>query len=178
MAYFITRSEISIYPTPELVNAYLANFGINHVTIKEFIDNFVCPAEIVEGYGYQQSISRELAAALKAEFAQANNLVPTRNFYSENLNEQADAVLKREPHHSKIYFELEFRPNFEKDLVKFQIGANNNNLGLGVLIAALNRNSINPNYTTMPEYSKIKRIVDQLNPLYPLLLIGIEGEHM
>jgi hypothetical protein len=178
MAYFITKSEISIYPSVEQVDTYLNQFGMSHMTIKNFIDNFVCPDEIVDSYGYQQSIAAELANKLKSEFAFENGLTPTSNLYSPNLNEQADVVLKKEPHQSKIYFELEFRPNFEKDLVKFQIGSNNKNLGLGVLIVALNRNSINSSYSTMPEFSKVKRVIDQLKPIYPLLLIGIEGEHL
>ena len=74
-------------------------------------------------------------------------------------------------------FEIEFRPNYEKDLVKFQIGANSGILAVGVMILALDRRSLNPGYTSMPEYASALRIIDALQPKYPLLIVGIRGDH-
>jgi hypothetical protein len=42
-------------------------------------------------------------------------------------------ALARSSSEPKIFFEVEFRPNAEKDLVKFQIGKNRGTLGAAVL---------------------------------------------
>jgi len=45
------------------------------------------------------------------------------------------------------------------------------------LVVATNRGRINASYTTMPEFDKTARIITELAPPYPLLLLGIGGEH-
>lgn len=73
--------------------------------------------------------------------------------------------------------ETEFRPNVEKDMVKFQIGANAGVLSVAVLILTSDRNSVNAGYTTMPEFAKFERVIDELRPVYPLLVLGFRGEY-
>lgn len=76
-----------------------------------------------------------------------------------------------------LYFEIEFRPSVEKDLVKFHIGHRANRLSVGVLILALDRGRLNPGYTSMPEYRKFSRVISEFGPQHPLLLLGIDGDH-
>jgi hypothetical protein len=65
----------------------------------------------------------------------------------------------------------------EKDLVKFQIGANSGWLSAAILIVTLDLRCVNPGYTTMPEFAKFQRVIDELRPIYPLLMIGFAGAH-
>ncbi len=44
------------------------------------------------------------------------------------------------------------------------MGHNAGWLGAALLILATNRREINPSYTTMPEFSKSVRVVDELRP--------------
>jgi hypothetical protein len=63
-------------------------------------------------------------------------------------------------------------------LIKFQIGHNAGTLAAAVLIMAIDRNTINPKYTTMPLFDKFVQVIAELKLQYPLLLIGISGEHI
>lgn len=69
-------------------------------------------------------------------------------------------------------------PNVEKDLVKFQIGWNRELLAAAVLVLPVDREAINPRYTSMPEFGKSARVIGELRPAYPLLLVGISGDHI
>jgi hypothetical protein len=97
--------------------------------------------------------------------------------YSPTLNEEADLALGSSYDGLRLFIEIEFRPNVEKDLVKFQIGANTGTLGAAILILALERSNINRGYTTMPEYSKFVKVIEELQPSYPLLMLGFKGIH-
>ncbi len=96
---------------------------------------------------------------------------------SPNLNEKADLAFATDTDVPAVYCEIEFRPNVEKDLIKFQIAHNRGRLAAAVLVVATARGRINPGYTTMPEFAKVTKIVTELSPPYPLLLVGIDGEH-
>ena len=96
--------------------------------------------------------------------------------YSESLGERADLAIGGAGS-GALYVEIEFRPNVEKDLAKFQIGHHKRRLAVGVLILALDRNELNSSYGSMPEYSKFQRVIAEFRPLHPLLLVGIGGRH-
>jgi hypothetical protein len=93
------------------------------------------------------------------------------------LNEEADLALGTNYNGPRLFIEIEFRPNVEKDLIKFQIGANTGALTAAILVLALERNNINRSYVTMPEYSKFVRVIDELGPSYPLIMLGFKGAH-
>jgi hypothetical protein len=61
--------------------------------------------------------------------------------------------------------------------VKFQIGANSGFFAVGVMILALACRSLNPAYTSMPEYASALQVTDALQPKYLLLIMGIRGDH-
>ena len=178
MAYQITQIELAHFPSAAHLGETLMEFGLPEERIIRTIQAFVCNAPLVQGQGYQQVLAAQLESHLQRELLGGNDLVSVTPYYSPHLNERADlAVLKREQN-SRIYVEIEFRPNIEKDLIKFQIGYNNGRLAAAVLILAIDRKLINPRYSTMPEYPKIVRVIEELRPIYPLLLVGVAGEHI
>ena len=128
------------------------------------------------GIGFQRDLGPTIEQCLSAALT-TNGLRAANRRYSPTLNEQADLSFAREFSDPRVFVELEFRPNVEKDLVKFQIGSNAGTLAAAVLIVTSDRNSVNPSYTTMPEFAKFVRIIDALQPAYPLLLLGFRGEH-
>jgi hypothetical protein len=130
----------------------------------------------VAGTGYQQFIARHLETHLRSTLA-VPPLQQASPRVSPALNEQADLVVALDPDHPAIYFEIEFRPNVEKDLIKFQIAYNRKRLAAAVLVVAIARRRVNAGYTTMPEFAKVSRLLAELAPPYPLLLVGIDGEH-
>jgi hypothetical protein len=121
-------------------------------------------------------LERYLESALRRD-----GLRPTRSrhdlTYSPRLNQHADFGLVHDASRRRVLFEIEFRPNYEKDLIKFQIGANLGGLAVAVMVVAIDRKAINASYTTMPEYSSIERVLAELRPTYPLLLLGLRGAH-
>ncbi len=72
--------------------------------------------------------------------------------------------------------EIEFRPNCEKDIIKFMIVERAERLAAGVLIVVNDRKTLNARYTTMPQFSYVKSVLDELAPSFPLLLIGLNGD--
>lgn len=138
----------------------------------------MCSSPLNPDRGYQQDLAHELESYLRDTFTKQGPWKIADNMYCSELNEKADLVLGSDDVELRIYFEIEFRPNVEKDLVKFQIGCNSNRLGAAVLILASNRKEINPDYSTMPEFHKFVTVIRQLHPSYPLLLLGISGEHI
>jgi hypothetical protein len=122
-------------------------------------------------------VAHELERQLAARLCRFPGLHSGSARYSPRLNEKADLAIGRNGSDSRVFFEVEFRPNVEKDLVKFQIGANSGALAAAVLILAADRNAINRGYTTMPEFQKFERVIAELAPRYPLVVYGINGQH-
>ena len=153
---------------PDEASAVLAfdNVGLPITQIIESVEQFICNVELGEG-GYQRHLSTELPIHLTNTLNDQNNRVTPDRKYSQTLNENADFVLKALNSQKKIFFEIEFRPNVEKDLIKFQIGHNCGILAAAVLILAIDRNTINSSYTTMPEFDKFVRLITELKPTYP-----------
>jgi len=130
------------------------------------------------GRGYQMDLAADLEGYLERELRR-DGLRPSRSrsdlTYSPFLNQHADFGLIHLASKQRILFEVEFRPNYEKDLVKFQIGHNSGLLGAAVMIVAIDRKSLNPAYTSMPEFDSVVRVLRELRPTYPLLVIGLRG---
>jgi hypothetical protein len=176
MAYHLDDLRFAAFPDDAIVSTALAGVGLPRPAIEAAIRAFVCNAPQTPGFGYQQHIADHLEAHLRTSLAVPPvQQLPTK--VSPALNEKADLALGITSAGPAAYFEIEFRPNIEKDLVKFQIARNRDRLAVAVLIVATYRLRINPGYTTMPEFDKVARIIAELRPPYPLLLAGIGGEH-
>lgn len=176
MAYYLSDCRFAAFPDDAQLGAALKAAGLPRATLEAAIKAFVCAAPLQDGFGYQQSIADHMEAHLRSALAVPPlHHVSTR--VSPNLNEKADLALAKASNGPAIYFEIEFRPNVEKDLIKFQIAHNQARLAAGILVVATDRGRVNPGYTTMPEFEKVARILRELSPPYPLLLVGIGGEH-
>lgn len=124
--------------------------------------------------GFQIELHRQLENMF-AVFFRGKDLTICDDAYSSSIDLRADLVIGNPIDERKIYIEVEFRPNEFKDIVKFQIGYKNE-LDLGILVCAINRDNINRRYTTMPDYKKCKNIIVALGPECPILLVGLNGE--
>jgi hypothetical protein len=177
MPFQITKIKRAFFPSEALVRQALDLAQVPSTEIEAAIEGFTCTAPLAEGQGYQMSIAHELERHLSTSLTHGKPVYAGGGRYSPRLNEKADLVIGLGSGNAKVFFEVEFRPNVEKDLVKFQIGYNTGSLAVAVLILALDRTAINARYTTMPEFDKFQRVIGELAPTYPLLLIGIHGEH-
>ncbi|HXG53703.1 MAG TPA: hypothetical protein VNN77_20055 [candidate division Zixibacteria bacterium] len=94
-----------------------------------------------DGVGFQRDLRLTLEGHLSAVLAQHGlRLANTR--YSQKLNENAELAFGRDYSGKGVFAEIEFRPNVEKDLVKFQIGFNTGALAVALLILTTDRTSV------------------------------------
>ena len=74
----------------------------------------------------------------------------------------------------KIGVEVQFRPDFLKDITRFQIGFNAQRINAMIYIVAIDKNTINNNYKTMPQYNLINTQLASFTWLnVPIVVIGI-----
>ncbi len=161
------------WPDEGRVRTVLTPFCLSPERIASAISSCIHSPETYHHGGLQQFLAATIEQHLESTLASTDGLSRADNRYSPDLNEKADFALAHDNSKGKIFFEVEFRPNVEKDLIKFQIGANRRTLAAAVLILAIDRENINASYSTMPEYHKFERIIQELRPSYPLLLVGI-----
>lgn len=183
MAYTVTQIEHTLFPGASIVETLFDDLGLPLNELLVAIEHYSCPAPLISGRGYQIALAEDLGRYFEKEL-QRGGLRPTRSkyelTYSPALNQYADFALVHQPSKRRVLFEIEFRPNYEKDLIKFQIGHNSGILAAGVMIVAIDRKTINPKpprYPSMPEYRSVIRVVAELKPSYPLVIIGVRGEH-
>ncbi len=153
----------------------LGTFGLSIGKVRGSLGAFIHQRPIDPNHGFQKDLAEAMERHICDDLQRGGILKSANRRYSTVLNEAADIALGSSYNGSRLFIEIEFRPNVEKDLVKFQIGANTGDLGVAILVLAFERNNINPSYTTMPEYPKFVRLVDQLQPNYPLLMLGFKG---
>lgn len=178
MPFKITDVKIALFPNNKAITTALGGFRLTVSDIEDQLRHFVCEAPKRSYEGYQTVLAKKLETHLERGFPKNGVLRLVGKNYSARLNERADLVIGWNAQEKRIYFEIEFRPNVEKDLVKFQIGFNSSRLAVAVLILAVDRTAINPNYTTMPEFQKFVRVIEEFQPIYPLILTGIDGEYI
>jgi hypothetical protein len=173
MAVRIAEVMHRSWPDEGHVRSALIPFALTPEKIASTIGACVHTPESYHRGGLQQFLASSLEHHLEMALTSADGLSSADDRYSPELNEKADFALAHDQSKPRVFFEVEFRPNVEKDLVKFQIGANRGTLAVAVLVLAAERSNINASYTTMPEYHKFERIIEELRPSYPLLLVGI-----
>ena len=173
MALHIVEVRHHCWPDEPAVAVALAPFSLSTDRLVAELRSCVhTPAAYQQG-GLQQYLADTIKRHLQNTLTSSYGLSLASDRYSPKLNESADLALARDSSGKRIFFEVEFRPNVEKDLVKFQIGENRGTLAAAVLILAIDRTNINRAYSTMPEYDKFERIIQELRPSYPLVLLGI-----
>jgi hypothetical protein len=77
-----------------------------------------------------------------------------------------------------IGIEIQFRPDFLKDITRFQLGFHSGRFQAIVYIVASKKNTINPRYISMPQFDNMGGVLAQLKWFkFPILLVGINCEH-
>lgn len=173
MAIRIVEIRHRCWPDEAGVAAALAPFALSADGLVAALGSCVHAATPHQTGGLQQYLADTIGRHLRTSLTGSSGLSLANDRYSPELNESADLALAHNFSDPRVFFEVEFRPNAEKDLVKFQIGKNRGTLAAAVLILAIDRGNINAAYHTMPEYGKFERIIQELQPAYPLVLLGI-----
>lgn len=175
MSFHITRVDLSSFPDAGTVERAGQVLGAPIEELSAIVRGFASETPPRPGIGHQQVLAAELERHVQNSLA-TMGLQRVSTSVSPVLGERVDfaAGLTAEPPY--LLGEIEFRPNFEKDLVKFAIASRRGLLGLGVLIVAKTRNEINPGYTSMPQYDKVIRTVAELAPQFPLAVLGVSGK--
>jgi hypothetical protein len=176
VAFRLTEIQTASFPSADALEVTLADYGTGVADLVSALRSFTGGIPASSPGGYQQYLARHLEQFLSAHLTAKPGVRSASPKYSPNLGERADVAVGVEGKPS-LYVEIEFRPNVEKDLAKFQIGHHTGRLAVGILILALSRKRLNADYSTMPEFAKFVRIVPEFRPQHPLLLIGIDGEH-
>jgi hypothetical protein len=180
MPYHITKIRHELFPDAVTSERAFLNLGLSSSDVLRVFERYTCPTALTPGRGYQMDIAHDLEAYLEQELRR-DGLRPSRwryeLTYSSKLNQHADFGLIHLSSNRRILFEIEFRPNYEKDLIKFQIGYNSGVLAAAVMVVAIDRKSLNPSYTSMPEYDSIVKVLNELKPQYNLLVVGLRGSH-
>ena len=90
----------------------------------------------------------------------------------ERLNYKYDGCFLIET--NRIGVEIQFRPDFLKDVARFQMGFYRERIKAMIYIVATDRTTINHTYTTMPEFGQVTTHLNLFNWLQvPILVIGI-----
>lgn len=176
MSFSITDLEYYVSPDQFDLDGFLSEYGICFAEIEQLLKGQVFTHKNASK-GFQVDLAKQLEDLLRHFFrTKGERQVHLGSFrYSARLGEKPDVAIEHAESGRVIFVEVEFRPNEFKDIVKFQIGHRKGNLGLGILVVAKHKRKINANYHTMPEYSKCRRIIEELQPDCPILLIGIDG---
>jgi hypothetical protein len=141
---------------------------------------YICPIPPAAGRDFQHDLAEDMKKYLEGSLGH-DGLHPARNradlMYSRALNEHAAFGLVHEGSNRRIFFETEFKANYEKDLIRFQIGASEGTLAAAVMIVSIDPRSIDPAYANLPSYDTVLKTIDALRPSYPLIVIGLRGSH-
>ena len=180
MPFCISEVRHREFPDSGAVSSALAGVGSSLDTLVGAFRGYICPISPTAGRGFQEDLARDLETYLERVLT-GDGLRPTRSpgdlTYSRALGRHADFALVHDPTRKRVLFDVIFRPNFEEELVGFQIGANEGSLAAGVMVVPIDRRAIGEAHTTMAEYDGVTKVIEALRPSYPLLLIGLRGSH-
>jgi hypothetical protein len=169
----INNIEHYISPREFNVDDILQTYGTSLADIKKsIVDVIFIHHNATEGF--QIELHEQLGSVFEKHFQYAKWLLYGGR-YSPRMSEKPDFDVGRTGSSKMIFIEIEFRPNEHKDILKFLIGHKQQTLDLGILVVAVNRNSINKGYSTMPEYKKCVQTIEELQCDCPILVMGIDG---
>jgi len=178
MPYCISEVRHREFPNADAVQASINPLGLTLDGLIDAFRGYVCPISPNAGRGFQTELAEDLKGYLE-RMLKRDSLRPTRNrrflSYSRALNEHADFGLIHETSNRVIFFEVEFRPNYEKNLIKFQIGASEGILAAAVMVLPIDPKAIDATFATMPSYDAVTKVTEALRPSYPLVVIGLRG---
>ena len=120
MPFLVTDVAESAFPNLHAVEIAASSLGLRHSMLGEWLRRFQSGTEARAGHGHQQVLARELESFLRAELL-AQGLEECSARVSDRLGEEVDVACARDCASARLLIEIEFRPNFEKDLVKFMV---------------------------------------------------------
>lgn len=173
MNFKISNIECYASPFGLKVDEILHTYGTSLADMKNAMKNEVFVHRRIDK-GFQMDLAEQLETLLKGLF-RTGGFYSYPAGYSPKMREVPDVEVGQKGCQKRIFIEIEFRPNEHKDIVKFLIGHKKQILELGILIVAVNREVINKDYTTMPEYKKCVQTLEELQADCPILVMGIEG---
>lgn len=90
------------------------------------------------------------------------------------LNYQYDGIIQIGQ--NRIGVEIQFRPDFLKDITRFQIGFNSQRIDAMIYIVSINRRTIQEN-SSMPQFDAVNNHIEIFNWLsIPMIVIGVNCE--
>ena len=180
MPYCISEVRHREFPAANAVSAAFATMGLSLDDVLAAFRGYICPLAPTTGRGYLADLAEDIKGYLEKTLAR-DGLRPTRNrqflTYSRALPEHAGFGLVHERSNRTVFFEVEFRPNFERDLINFQIAAGEGTLAAAVMVTSIDPRSIDAMLATMPSYESVTKVIEALRPTYPLIVVGLRGSH-
>ena len=175
MNFKVSNVEHYVSPPGLKVDEILHTYGTSLDNMKKVIKDAVFVHR-----NLTKEFQIELAEQLKSVFEKHFQDMGMQLYgigYSPTRRLTPDVEVGQKGRQKRIFIEIEFRPDGEyKDIVKFQIGYKKQTLELGILIAAMNKETmkvINKKYS--PIYEKCIQTIEELQSDCPILVMGIEG---
>jgi hypothetical protein len=180
MAYCISEVRHREFPDAKTVDAALSPLGITREEVVAAFRGYICPLSPASGKGYESDLAEDIKGYL-AKALQRDGLRPTSNRshlnYSRSLPDHADFGLVHERSNRVVFVEIGFRHNYERDLLKFQIGSSEGILAAAILVLSIDPKSIDAAVANVPSYEAVTKVVEVMRPSFPLVLIGLRGSH-
>jgi hypothetical protein len=178
MSYCITEVRHKAFPDVTRVTAALAPLGITPDDIIGSFTGFICSLAASSTRSFHVELANYLKSHLELVLGR-DGLRPTRQVhdlaYSRTLKAHADFGLVHVPTNKRILFQVEFGTGVEKDLIHFQVGANEDIIAAAVLIAPIDRATAGTALVGIADYDSVVRLVTAVRPSYPLLVVGLRG---
>src|SRR5262245_19541106 len=153
MPYCISEVRHREFPAPGAVGVALSALGLSLDQVLGAFQSYICPINPAAGRDFQHDLTADLKGYLERSLRH-DGLHVGRNradlAYSRTLNDHAEFALVHEKTNRRVFFEFEFKPNYEKDLVHFQIGVSEGTLAAAVMIVLIDPRSIDPGYVALP----------------------------
>lgn len=158
------------------------NFQIGHNDFEinqDFLDslhNALCEVNFITPMvKIQTELSNKIIAKFRETFNHFSDVSSNIRCH-QHLNYKYDGVFTTDE--IRIGLEIQFRPDFLKDITRFQLGFHSNRINAMIYIVAIDRNTINPNYNSMPQYHLVINHLNQFNWLQiPILVVGINCDN-
>ena len=180
MPYCISEVRHREFPDAGAVATALAPLGLSLDELLAAFRGYICPIAPSTGRGYQADLAEDLKSYLEKALPR-EGLHATRQkhdlAYSRALNAHAEFGLVHEATNRRAFFEIEFRPNYERDLLNFEIAVREGILVAAVMVLSIDPKSIDAAHSAMPSYDSVTKVIEALRPSYPLILIGLRGSH-
>ena len=180
LPYCISEVRHREFPSATAAASALTPLGLSLDDLVAAFRGYICPIAPAAGRGYGSDLAEDIKGYLEKTL-ERDGLRPTRNrqylSYSRSLSTHADFGLMHDRSNRAVFFEIGFRPNYERDLLKFQIGASEGMMACGVLVLSIDPKSIDAALGTMPSYDEVIRVLEVLRPTYPLIVVGLRGSH-